>query len=150
MYFIWWISEKTAIYIKLTSFDAENGAERKKSHNYKYWWAVLYGLPIFRVDIHSNLLTDLGRRYMNVLEEIKKIFIDFLYHTPKENLNTEIKNMNIIHKKGYWEKYDSYVVIKELDDKQINKLRIRRRLDYIIIYMNIITNSCRVFWWVAV
>jgi|GEM_PF-6210773 hypothetical protein len=28
---------------------------------------------------------------MNVLEEIKKIFIDFLYHTPKENLNTEIK-----------------------------------------------------------
>lgn len=76
---------------KLTSFDAENGAERKKSHNYKYWWAVLYGLPIFRVDIHSNLLTDLGRRYMNVLEEIKKIFIDFLYHTPKENLNTEIK-----------------------------------------------------------
>lgn len=49
------------------------------------------GLPIFRVDMFSNLLTDLGRRYMNVLEEIKKIFIDFLYHTPKENLNTEIK-----------------------------------------------------------
>lgn len=44
------------------------------------------------------------------------------------------KNMNIIHKKGYREKYDSYVVIKELDDKQINKLRIRRRLDYAVIY----------------
>lgn len=28
--------KKTAIYIKLTSFDAENGAERKKSHNLEH------------------------------------------------------------------------------------------------------------------
>lgn len=157
----------------------------------------LKGLPIFRVDIHLNLLTDLGRRYMNVLEEIKNFFIDFLYHTPKENLNTEeielvkskglihfceeekaeriikegvkgnlqkpmrkaekgftwfyindeknfSKNMNIIHKKGYREKYDSYVVIKELDDRQINKLRIRRNLDYAVIYPgNLLTKNMK-------
>ena len=124
---------------------------------------------------------------MNVLREIKRFFIDFFNHTPKEILNDEeidlikskglihfceeekaesiikegvkgnlqkpmrkaekgftwfyindeknfSKNVNIIHKKGYREKYDSYVVIKELDDRQISKLRIRRKLDYAVIY----------------
>ena len=32
-YFIWWKTKKTAIYIKLTSIDAEIDASKKKSHN---------------------------------------------------------------------------------------------------------------------
>ena len=41
--------KKTAIYIKLTSIDAEIGASKKKSHNWQNEWAVLKsGLPIFR------------------------------------------------------------------------------------------------------
>jgi len=49
MYFIWSKPYKTVIYIKLTSFDAEIGASKKKSHNWQNEWAVLKsGLPIFR------------------------------------------------------------------------------------------------------
>ena len=41
--------KKTAIYIKLTSIDAEIGASKEKSHNWQNEWAVLKsGLPIFR------------------------------------------------------------------------------------------------------
>ena len=36
MYFIWSKPYKTVIYIKLTSFDAEIGASKKKSHNLEH------------------------------------------------------------------------------------------------------------------
>ena len=38
-------NEKTAIYIKLTSFDAEIGANKKKSHNE---WAIPIGVAHFQ------------------------------------------------------------------------------------------------------
>lgn len=50
----------------------------------------LKGLPIFRVDIHLNLLTDLGRRYTNVLEEIKsKGLIHFCEEEKAERIIKE-------------------------------------------------------------
>lgn len=41
------VSEKTAVCIELTSFDAENSAERKKLHNQQNEWAVLNGIAHF-------------------------------------------------------------------------------------------------------
>jgi len=35
------------IYIKLTSFDAEIGASKKKSHNFQDEWAVSIGIAHF-------------------------------------------------------------------------------------------------------
>lgn len=55
----------------------------------------------------------------------------WFYINDEKNFNT---NIDIIHKKGYRKKYDSYVVIKDLEDRQIKKLRIRRKLDCAVIY----------------
>ena len=40
-------TKKTAIYIKLTSFDAEIGASKKKSHNKQNEWAIPIGIAHF-------------------------------------------------------------------------------------------------------
>lgn len=55
----------------------------------------------------------------------------WFYINDKKNFR---KNVNFIHKKGERQKYDSYIVIKELDNEQINKLRIRRKVDCAVIY----------------
>jgi len=47
MYFIWSKPYKTVIYIKLTSFDAEIGASKKKSHNQYKEWAIPIGVAHF-------------------------------------------------------------------------------------------------------
>ena len=47
MYFIWSKPYKTVIYIKLTSFDAEIGTGKKKSHNQCSEWAIPIGVAHF-------------------------------------------------------------------------------------------------------
>lgn len=44
------------------------------------------------------------------------------------------KNKRIVHSKGERKSYDAYVIIKELKDEQMNKLRIRRKYDNAVIY----------------
>lgn len=44
------------------------------------------------------------------------------------------KNKRIVHSKGERKSYDAYVIIKELTDEQMNKLRIRRKYDNAVIY----------------
>ena len=44
------------------------------------------------------------------------------------------KNKRIVHSKGERKSYDAYVIIKELKDEQMNRLRIRRKYDNAVIY----------------
>lgn len=45
-----------------------------------------------------------------------------------------LKRRKIIHSKGERKNYNAYVIIKGLTEKQINQLRIRRKVDNAIIY----------------
>lgn len=53
------------------------------------------GSPIRIAHFQSRYTFKFANRFRETIYECfggnKKIFIDFLYHTPKENLNTEIK-----------------------------------------------------------
>ncbi len=53
------------------------------------------------------------------------------YINIKENF--EINKNNVLNK-GVREEYDMYVIIKQLTDEQINRLRIRREFDGAVIY----------------
>lgn len=50
------------------------------------------------------------------------------------DITTYEKNKRIVHSKGERKSYDAYVIIKELKDEQMNKLRIRRKYDNAVIY----------------
>ena len=58
----------------------------------------------------------------------------WFYINSEETFN---KNVEIIHHKGQRDKYDSYVVIKDLEITQIEKMRIRRKSDGAVIYQGI-------------
>lgn len=61
----------------------------------------------------------------------KETGFTWFYINDEKNFST---NVNIIHRKGHRKKYDSYVVIKDLEDRQIKNLRIRRKIDCAVSY----------------
>lgn len=69
----------------------------------------------------------------NMKKAMRKAEIGYtcFYINSEETFN---KNVEIIHHKGQRDKYDSYVVIKDLEITQIEKMRIRRKSDGAVIY----------------
>lgn len=71
----------------------------------------------------------------NLKKPMKKKEIGFTWFYINDDTTFEEK-VEEIHSKGIRNKYDSYVVFKDIEDNQIKKLRIRRRTDCAIIYPN--------------
>lgn len=61
----------------------------------------------------------------------KETGFTWFYINDKRNFS---KHLDIIHKEGHRKNYDSYVVIKDLEDRQIENLHIRRKVDCAVSY----------------
>ncbi|MEG1470651.1 MAG: hypothetical protein RSC31_08400 [Anaerovoracaceae bacterium] len=79
---------------------------------------------------------------MNKLLEIKEFIYNVIYHTPDEILSEEeknrVKSCGLVHfceqSKGERKNYDVYIVVKKLSEEQMKKIRIRRKIDYAVIF----------------
>lgn len=83
-----------------------------------------------------------GRNVNSILEKgvkgglkrsMKKIEKNYTWYYINEEQNFE-KNKKIVQGKGERKSYDMCIVIKGLTKKQLNELRIRRKLDDAVIY----------------
>ena len=64
---------------------------------------------------------------------MKKVEKNYTWYYIYEEQTYE-KNKRIVHSKGERKSYDAYIIIKGLTYEQINKLRIRRKIDNAVIY----------------
>lgn len=82
---------------------------------------------IFKESIEKNGILGNFEKYM-----LKKERGFSWYYIMDEE--TFYEKLDIVHSKGKRKEYDAFAIIKDLNDDQISKLRIRRETDYAIIF----------------
>lgn len=83
-----------------------------------------------RKNINSIISEGVKGNLAKAMRKKEKGFTWFYIYDKSQFYN----QLKIIHEKGERSKYDSYIIIKDLSNEQMDMLRIRRKVDNAVIY----------------